>query len=76
MRRKSTKELITKKDGQPVRLFLSYGKPVAAQIGKRYYRTTHYFNRRTDDHINEWLKADQVEEKPQWFFDELKEEAT
>jgi hypothetical protein len=49
--------------------FFSYGTPVAAKIGTKYYKCEDKFSRTTTRHTNAWLEDVQYEVKPQTWFD-------
>tara|TARA_Y100000034_G_scaffold81038_1_gene97158 strand:+ start:354 stop:644 length:291 start_codon:yes stop_codon:yes gene_type:complete len=49
--------------------FFSYGTPVAAKIGRTYYRCEDTFSRTTTRHTNAWLEGVECEVKPQTWFD-------
>jgi hypothetical protein len=48
--------------------FFSYGTPVAAKVGHKYYKTEEKFSTTTSRHMNKWLEGVQCEVQPQsWF---------
>ena len=48
--------------------FFSYGTPVAAKVGTKYYKTEEKFSTTTSRHLNKWLEDVKCEVQPQsWF---------
>jgi hypothetical protein len=55
-------------DSKRATFFFSYGTPVAAKVGVKYYKTEEKFSKTTSRHINKWLEGVRVEVQPQnWF---------
>lgn len=53
-------------------MLFSYETPVACIIDGEAFKTDKYWSKTTSKHINQWLKQyDQVEVKPQGFFNSL-----
>jgi len=49
--------------------FFSYGTPVAAKVGAKYYKTEDKFSKTTSRHMNKWLEGVKAEVQPQNWFD-------
>jgi hypothetical protein len=52
-------------------VLFSYDTPVAASIGRYWYKTSKRWTGTISRHINEWLPTGHAIEKPQEFFDNL-----
>jgi hypothetical protein len=50
-------------------VFFSYGTPVAAKVGVKYYKTEEKFSKTTSRHLNRWLEGVKCEVQPQSWFD-------
>jgi hypothetical protein len=52
-------------------VFFSYNTPVAAQVGRNYFRTEVKHSATTSKHVNTWLAGKPAVGKPQEFFEGL-----